>query len=72
MLRETVAMLTGSPVEALGQLLQFIPTMQDERAGLSVTVLDSWVDDEGYVWLRNEPGLGQEIDHAYIDANPAP
>jgi L-alanine-DL-glutamate epimerase-like enolase superfamily enzyme len=34
--------------------------------------IDDEMDEAGFVRLRDEPGLGQNIDHDYIDANPAP
>jgi L-alanine-DL-glutamate epimerase-like enolase superfamily enzyme len=34
--------------------------------------IDDEMDASGFVHLRDEPGLGQDIDHGYIDANPAP
>jgi L-alanine-DL-glutamate epimerase-like enolase superfamily enzyme len=31
--------------------------------------IDDEMDQDGYVHLRDQPGLGQDIDHAYIDAH---
>ena len=31
--------------------------------------IDDEMDADGYVHLRNDPGLGQDIDFAYIEGN---
>ena len=31
--------------------------------------IDDEMDEDGWVHLRDEPGLGQDIDFAYIEAN---
>ena len=31
--------------------------------------IDDQMDADGYVHLRNDPGLGQDIDFAYIEGN---
>lgn len=31
--------------------------------------VDDEMDRDGYVHMRDEPGLGQDINHAYIDAH---
>jgi L-alanine-DL-glutamate epimerase-like enolase superfamily enzyme len=43
------------------------PFIDYERPPAHLRRIDDEMDAEGYVHLRDEPGLGQDIDHAYID-----
>jgi L-alanine-DL-glutamate epimerase-like enolase superfamily enzyme len=43
------------------------PFIDYDRPPAHLRRIDDEMDGEGYVHLRDEPGLGQDIDHAYID-----
>ena len=43
------------------------PFIDYDRPPAHLRRIDDEMDTEGYVHLRDEPGLGQDIDHAYID-----
>ena len=40
--------------------------MTGDRA---ISLLDDEMDDQGFVHLRDIPGLGQDLDFDYIDGN---
>lgn len=47
------------------------PFIDYDRPPAHLRRIDDEMDREGFVHFRDEPGLGQDIDHAYIDAHPA-
>jgi L-alanine-DL-glutamate epimerase-like enolase superfamily enzyme len=45
------------------------PFIDYDRPPAHLRRIDDEMDADGYVHLRDEPGLGQDIDHAYIDGH---
>ncbi len=45
------------------------PFIDYDQPGPHLNRIDDEMDHEGYVHFRDEPGLGQDIDEAYIEAN---